>query len=423
MDERYHGPRVVDETGERQVLSELLALAREGARRMLERALEEEVEEFLGRQRYERGGDFRGYRNGYQRPRELALGSWSVQVRAPRVSDIPVGMPKFESRVIRKQRRLTEETQQLFTRLYLEGLSSGDFEPVFRELLGDKAPLSANTILRLKDRWGEEYRGWSQRPLNHARFVYVWADGVYLGAGTEKENSCLLTLLGAREDGVKELLAMQIGFRESKEAWAEVLRNLRDRGLGAPRVFVGDGNLGLWLALRDVFPSSRWQRCLNHRAMNLKDRLPKRLHDPLAHRFHRLYTAPTRAQCETMRDELGSWLREEGCAAAADTLLRDWEDFVTFYDFPVEHWCHLRTTNPIESVFASVRLRTQVVKRVRKRENALYLVWKIAERVRLNWRALNGGPTLMAMVAAGAVFKDGVFQPSPAHTDKEVNAA
>lgn len=423
MTKSYHGPRLVDEAGEKTVVSELLKVAREGARLMLEQALEAEVEEFLGRQRYERGGDFRGYRNGYQRPRELPLGSWSIPVRAPRVSDIPEGMPRFESKVVRKQRRLTEETEQLFTRLYLEGLSSGDFEPVFRELLGDKAPLSANTILRLKESWAEEYRIWSRRPLDHARFVYVWADGIYLGAGTERENSCLLTLLGAREDGVKELLAMEIGFREAKEAWAEVLRDLRERGLGAPRVFVGDGNLGLWAALRDVFPSSRWQRCLNHRAMNLKDRLPKRLHEALAKRFQELYTASTRAQCEAKRDELANWLREQGCAAAADTLFRDWEDFVTFYDFPLEHWRHLRTTNPIESVFASVRLRTNVAKRVRKRENALYLVWKIAERVRLNWRVLNGGPRLTALVAAGAVFKDGVLQPWPAPPNKEVVAA
>ena len=216
---------------------------------------------------------------------------------------------------------------------------------------------------------------------------------------------------------------MQIGFRESKEAWADVLRDLRERGLETPCVFIGDGNLGLWAALRDVFPSSRWQRCWNHRAMNLKDRLPRRLHAPVAGRLYELYTAPTRQQCEVKRDELVDWLHQERCPAAADTLLRDWEDFVTFYEFPVEHWRHLRTTNPIESVFASVRLRTNVVKRVRKRENALYLVWKMAERVRLHWRALNGGPTLMALVAAGAVFQDGVLQPWPGQPEKEVVAA
>lgn len=422
MDESYHVPQVVDEGGERPVPSALEALAREGARRMLERALEAEVDEFLGRQRYERGTDFRGYRNGYQRPRDLALGSWSIEVRAPRVSEVPQGVPMFKSKIVGRQ-RLSQETQHLFTRLYLEGLSSGDFEPVFRGLLGEKAPLSQNTILRLKQGWAEEYRVWSQRPLNHARFVYVWADGIYLGAGLEKENSCMLTLLGAREDGIKELLAIQIGFRESKEAWADVLRDLRERGLEAPRLFVGDGNLGLWAALRDVFPSSRWQRCWNHRAMNLKDRLPKRLHVSIAGKLHDLYSAPTRQQCEAKRDELVSWLRQERQPAAAETLLRDWEDFVTFYEFPLEHWRHLRTTNPIESVFASVRLRTNVAKRARNRDNALYLVWKIVERVRIHWRVLNGGPTLTAAVAAGAVFKDGVLQPWPDQPNKEVVAA
>lgn len=406
---RYHvnevdGPKVVGE-----IVDALDQLAREGARLILERALSAEVDEFLGRERYARGGEFRGYRNGHGRPRTVGIGTWAVPVKAPRVCDVPEEMPAFESAILPKRKRLSLETQKLFCQLYLEGLSSGDFEPVFRQLLGETAPLSANTILRLKEEWEQEYEAWRQRSLELERFVYVWADGIYLGAGLEKENSCLLTIVGARADGTKELLAMEIGYRESKASWGDVLRDLRDRGLRAPLLAIGDGNLGIWGALGEVFPTTRRQRCWNHRLLNLKDKLPKRLHKEVSPSLYELYQAPTRKRCESLRDELAAWLRGEGQAAAADTLGRDWEDFVTFYDFPQEHWLHLRTTNPLESVFAGVRLRTDVAKRARKRENALYLVYKIVKRLSHNWRALNGGPRLMQMVAAGACFTDGIL--------------
>lgn len=406
---RYHvsggeSPKVVGE-----IVDTLDRLAREGARLMLERALSAEVDEFLGRERYGRGGEFRGYRNGHGRPRTVGVGTWAVPVRAPRVSDVPEQTPAFESAILPKRKRLSLETQKLFCQLYLEGLSSGDFEPVFRQLLGETAPLSPNTILRLKDEWEQEYEAWRRRPLDLERFVYAWSDGIYLGAGLEKENSCLLTIVAARADGTKELLAMEIGYRESKASWADVLRDLRDRGLKEPRLWIGDGNLGIWAALGEVFPRAGRQRCWNHRLLNLKDKLPKRLHSVVSPKLYELYQAPTRQRCESLRDELAVWLRQEGQTAAADTLYRDWEDFVTFYDFPEEHWLHIRTTNPLESVFAGVRLRTDVAKRARKRENALYLVYKIVRRLSNNWRGLNGGPRLMQQVAAGAVFKDGAL--------------
>jgi putative transposase len=423
MEESYHAAGLVDPGADDEIGSALEELVREGARLMLERALEAEIDEFLGRERYARGAEFRGYRNGYQRPREIAVGSWSVPVRAPRVADVPEGLPEFESEIVPKKRRLTQETQMLFAELYLEGLSSGDFEPVFRHLLGATAPLSPNTILRLKDRWAEEYGSWRRRRLDHTQFVYVWADGIYLGAGLEKQNSCLLTLLGANSDGTKELLAMEIGYRESKDSWAEVLRALRERGLSQPLVFIGDGNLGLWAALTDVFPEARRQRCWNHRLMNVQDKLPRRLQRIVRSRLYQTYTAPTRQECEASRDELVDWLRGAAQMAAAETVVRDWEDFVTFYDFPREHWFHLRTTNPVESVFASVRLRTNVTKRARNRENALYLVFKIVQRLQRNWRALNGGPHLMQAVSAGVRFTDGQLQPPNPAVGREVEAA
>jgi transposase-like protein len=409
MATRYHagGPDNAKVVGE--IIDVLDQLARDGARLMLERALGAEVDEFLGRERYARGGEFRGYRNGYGRARSVAIGTWSVPVRAPRVSNVPEESPPFASAILPKRKRLSLETQKLFCRLYLEGLSTGDFEPVFRQLLGETAPLSPNTIVRLKEEWETEYEAWRHRSLEQERFVYVWADGIYLGAGLEKQNSCLLTIVGARSDGTKELLAMELGYRESKASWADVLRDLRDRGLRAPLLLIGDGNLGIWGALSEVFPTTRRQRCWNHRLLNIKDKLPRRLHGEVSSKLYELYQAPTRERCEAFRDELAAWLRGEGQLAAADALHRDWDDFISFYDFPQEHWLHIRTTNPLESVFAGVRLRTDVAKRARKRENALYLVYKIVTRLSHNWRGLNGGPSLMQMVAAGAVFKNGIL--------------
>ena len=393
-------------------------LAREGARRMLERALATEVDEFLGRPRYERRLlAEQGYRNGYGRPRPVAIGTWPVEVRAPRIADLPTGAPPFHSAILPRRRMLSPETQRLFARLYLEGLSSGDFEPAFRELLGEHAPLSSSTILRLKEEWGSEYAAWRVRPIK-ARFTYVWADGIYLGVGSEPEHSCLLVIVGAREDGRKELLAMELGYRESTASWIELLRGLRDRGLDAPLLACGDGALGLWAALSEIFPSTRHQRCWNHRVLNVIDKIPKRLWPDVRQRLREVWDAPSRSECELRRDDLARWLHAHGQDDAAETILRDWDDFIAFYDFPAEHWVHIRTSNPIESVFAGVRLRTDVTKRMRRRENALYLVFKVAQRLEHSWRPLNGGVTIMTLLLGGARFVDGVYVPH-----QEVSAA
>ena len=220
-------------------------------------------------------------------------------------------------------------------------------------------------------------------------------------------------IVGARADGHKELLGMSLGYRESTDSWADVLRDLRERGLAAPLLAVGDGGLGLWAALREVYPTTRHQRCWNHRARNVLDKLPKRLWPDARQRLRQVWEAPTQASCEHRRDELAIWLHEHGQDPAAETLYRDWDDFTTFYDFPAEHWLHLRTSNPIESVFAGVRLRTNVAKRARVRENALYLVFKIVERLATRWRTLNGGATVMSLVLAGERFDDGILVRRP----------
>jgi len=402
-------PPTADERPAAIVNQTLEELAREGARRMLERALTTEVDEFLGRQRYERRMlAEHGYRNGYGRPHAVAIGTWPVEVRAPRIRDLPDDEPPFRSSILPRRRMLSAETQRLFARLYLEGLSSGDFEPAFRELLGEYATLSSSTILRLKEEWASEYAAWRVRPLT-ARYAYIWSDGIYLGAGLEPENSCLLVIVGAREDGHKELLAMELGYRESTQSWAGVLRGLKARGLEAPLLACGDGALGLWAALDEVFPSTRHQRCWNHRVLNILDKVPKRLWPDIRRRLREVWSSESRAECELRRDALLRWLEAHGQMSAADTVRRDWESFVTFYDFPAEHWIHLRTSNPVESLFAGVRLRTDVAKRMRRRENALYLVFKIAQRLEHSWRPLNGGLTVMTLLLGGARFVDGVY--------------
>lgn len=418
---RYHAPKpALDATT--VVADTLESIAREGARAMLERMLAEEIDAFLGRGRHVRRGGSGGYRNGHAREREVGIGTWSVPVRAPRVSDLPEGAAPFGSTILHKRRYLSTETQRHFARLYLEGLSSGDFEPAMRELMGEKATLSASTIIRLKAEWAAEYAAFRSRPIT-ARYAYVWADGIYLGAGLEKEHSCLLVVIGAREDGHKELLAMELGYRESTESWAAVLRGLRERGLVAPLLAIGDGALGLWAGLREVFPATGHQRCWNHKAMNVLDRLPKRLQPEARQRITAIWSSSTQAGAEQERDTTVTWLRGLGQADAAATLLRHWEDLVTFYDLPAEHWRHIRTSNVVESVFAGVRLRTDVAKRARVRENALHLVFKIVERLAGSWRQLNGGVTLMTLLLTGARFRDGILVEHPARRQPAVPMA
>ena len=221
----------------------------------------------------------------------------------------------------------------------------------------------------------------------------------------------MLVVLGAREDGAKELLALAVGYRESTESWAEVLRDLRARGLVPPLVAVGDGALGLWAALRAVFPTTRHQRCGNHRVRGVQDKLPKRLQADARRQLRAVAEAPTRADAERLRDTSVAALRAAGQGAAADTVERDWEDFVTCSDFPAEHWVHLRTSTPLESVFAGVRLRTDAAKRLGTRDTALYLVGKLVLRLGERWRLLNGGATLMPLVLDGDRFVDGIRQP------------
>lgn len=347
-----------------------------------------------------------------------------MTVRAPRVRDVPVDVAPegFRSALVPRSQRRTAATQELCAQLSLEGLSRGDVEPVFRALLGEDAPLSSSTMLRLKDAWATESAAWRrQRSLAGQRYASVWLDGISVGCGQEQDTTVLLCVLGGREDGQKEVLALEPGSRESTESWADVCRSLRDRGLAAPLLALGDGCPGAWAALDRVVPQTRHQRCWNHRALNVRDKLPQRLHAAVRQEVRAIWSAPTRVEAEARRDGSVARQRAERPEAAAETLLRDWETSVTLYDVPQEHGLHLRTSNAIASVFAGVRLRTdvgdspwRVAKRVRRRENAVYLVWNVVERLGQHWRALNGGQTVMTLVLAGRRFADGILQPEEA---------
>jgi len=386
----------------------LETIVREGARKMLQSALEKEVDDFLGRHRYQRTDEQRGYRNGHLPKRTIGVGMGAVEVSLPRVSDVPkeVSPDGFQSEIVSSYQRRSRTQARLMVRLYLEGLSSGDFEPIFRALVGETAALSASSIVRLKEEWQQEYETWKKRPLR-GRYVYLFADGLYLKAGGEQDKTAVLVVLGVDEQGHKELLALEEGYRESTVAWAETLRSLKVRGVKeAPLLAIGDGALGLWAALDEVFPTTRHQRCWNHRTLNVLDKLPKRLWPEVRKQLHKLAEAPSRQECERQRDALSARLRAQGQEPAAACLERDWEDFVVFYDFPQEHWVHVRTSNPIESIFAGVRLRTQATKRMRVRENALYLVFKLVTRLSLNWRGINA-PNQLRLLLAGHQFQDG----------------
>jgi len=401
------------ESTPRQEIDETLEqYIRDGARRMLALALEEEVNAFLGRDRYARHLEFRGYRNGYLPKRQITVGLAPVEVRVPRVSNVPerIDPQGFHSQIVRKYQRASDSTRKLFTQLYLEGLATGDFGPVFRELVGETTAVSPSAIVRLKQAWEKEYRDWRKRQLGGQLYLYIWGDGIYLKAGMEKEKTALLCIIGAREDGAKELLAMESGYRESTQSWVEVLQDLRSRGLDAPLLAIGDGGLGLWAGLEEIYPETEHQRCWNHRIMNVQDKLPKRLQAEARSRLREISEAPTQRECEALRDNYVADLIEIKQKPAAETILRDWEDFVTFYHYPQEHWVHLRTSNPLESIFGGVRIRTNAARRIACRENALYLVFKIVKRLSQTWRNLNGVANLMQLLLDGRTFKDGKLE-------------
>ena len=275
-----------------------------------------------------------------------------------------------------------------------------------RGLLGDDAPLSPNTVSRLKEKWNAEWEEWKQRPVAND-VVYLWVDGVYVKAGLEKSKAALLVVLGATSDGRKEILSVVPGHRESTEAWSAVMRDLRARGLNSPRLVVGDGHLGIWAGLRNVFPEADEQRCWNHKILNVLDKVPKKQQTPARMLLRQIPFAETKEEAETIKNKFTTWCEKRQLQDAARILGNDWDRMVAFYGFPKSHWQHIRTSNPIESPFAALRLRTDAAKRYKKVENATAVIWKMLMVVQNNFRRLKS-PALLKDVLAGKIYVNGV---------------
>ena len=396
----------------RDVLTELL---RKGARELLSDAIEEEINDYLR----ERAGlrDEAGrqlvVRNGYLPERNIQTGLGEVAVKKPRVRDRRPAdeRERFESAILPRYLRRTKSVEELLPWLYLKGVSTGDFGEALNALLGpDALGLSATTITRLKSTWEQEYKDWSKRSLAGKRYVYLWADGVYFNVRLEDEanaRQCILVLMGATPEGRKELIAVSDGYRESEQSWRELLLGLRSRGLElAPELAIGDGGLGFWAALRKVYSSAREQRCWVHKTANVLNKMPKSLQPKAKSMLQDIWMAETKADAEKAFDLfLETFVGKYPAATAC--LEKDRDVLLTFYDFPAEHWRHVRTTNPIESTFATVRLRTRKTKGAGSRLASLTMVFKLALTAQKRWRALNGSQ-LIADVIRGVSFVDGV---------------
>jgi putative transposase len=390
-------------------------LAREGARRMIAVALEAEVEDYVSALAAEVGEDGRRLvvRNGRARERGVTVGSGTVAVRAPRVNDKRVDEAtgkrrRFTSRILPAYARRSPKVSEVLPILYLHGLSTGDFQPALRDLLGEDASgLSASSIQRLTETWQAEHAAFCERELRFHRYAYLFVDGVNVAVRLgDDPKVCLLVVIGVREDGVKELLAVQDGYRESEESWSVVLRDLRDRGLNEPKLVSGDGALGAWAALRSVFPGATEQRCWVHKTANVLDALPKRLQPRAKTLLHEMAEAPTKADAGKARERFRAEF-DAKYPKAMVKLDKDWDQLTAFYAFPAEHWRHLRTTNPIESSFATVKLRTKVTKGAGSKQAALAMAYKLLDSAQERWRRINGHE-LVSDVLNGVKFKDGI---------------
>ena len=397
---------------------------------MIAAALRAEADEYLAR--YEDELDEDGHRlvvgNGRARERKVTVGSGTVPVRAPRVNDKRIDEEtgercRYSSRILPAYARRSPKVTEVLPILYLRGLSTGDFKPALEDLLGEDASgLSSSTISRLCKEWEAHHERFRTRHLGFCRYAYLFIDGVHVSVRLgEDPKLCLLVVIGVREDGEKELLAVEDGYRESTESWAEVFRGMKRRGLSSPKLVVGDGALGAWAALRDVFPEAEEQRCWVHKTANVLDALPKRLQPRAKTLLHEMAEAPTRKDAklalEVFREEYGAKYPK-----AVEKLDKDWKPLTAFYDYPAEHWRHLRTTNPIESSFATVKLRTRVTKGAGSKAAALAMAYKLLITAQERWRRFNGHE-LISEVLDGVKFKDGVKVTDDENTTQEEKVA
>ena len=397
------------------VLTDVL---RGGAQQLLAQAVEAEVADWI--ESHKHHVDDNGHRcvvrNGHLPDRTIITGIGAVEVMQPRVHDRrpadaadESGKPiaRFQSKILPPYLRKTKSMEELIPWLYLKGVSTGDFTEALQALLGSNAAgLSATTITRLISTWQDDYQSWSQRSLEGKQYVYVWADGVHFNIRLEEDRQCILVLMGATAEGRKELIAAVDGYRESEQSWRELLLDCKQRGLTVdPKLATGDGALGFWKALPQVFPTTRSQRCWVHKMANVLDKLPKRVQPNAKDALHQIWMAATRSDASMAFDTFIE-MYESKYPKAVECLKKDRDALLAFYDFPAQHWVHVRTTNPIESMFATVRLRHRRTKGSGSRKACLAMVFKLMECASKRWRALNG-TALMPEVIAGVVFVDG----------------
>ncbi len=396
-------------------------LVREGARRMLAQALQAEVDDYIARFVHERDENGRRLvvRNGSHQPRTVLTSAGAVDVVAPRVNDRRTDpdtgeRTRFASAILPPWCRKTPKIAEVLPLLYLHGLSSGDFVPALGQFLGSTAGLSAPVITKLTETWKAEQRSFSERDLSQADYVYLWADGIHVNIRLEEHKLCLLVMIGVRADGRKELVALTDGYRESAESWADLLRDCARRGMRAPVLAMGDGALGFWGALREVFPSTREQRCWFHKIANVLGALPKSAHPGAKKALAEIWNAEDKQHA---LDAVSSFKTAYGAkfGKAVAKITDDLERLLAFYDYPAEHWIHLRTTNPIESTFATVRHRTKVTRGPGSRTAGLAMAFKLIEAAQERWRAVNA-PHLVALVRAGALFVNGKLVERPDET-------
>lgn len=393
-------------------------VVRNGARKMLQTALEEEVQEFLDNhsQRRDENGKRLVVRNGHMPERKITTGAGNLEIRQPRVRDNSPDKEQrvsFSSAILPPYLRRSKSIEEFIPWLYLKGISTGDFSEALQTLLGEQAKgLSPNVIVRLKEQWSAEYEEWSRRDLSDKHYVYVWADGIYVNVrleDPENKKQCMLVLMGATADGRKELIAVMDGYRESEQSWYELLISLKHRGLNlAPLLATGDGALGFWAALRKVFPETAEQRCWVHKTANVLNKMPKSVQPRAKKDLHEIWMAETRDQANKAFDAFLEKYQAK-YPGACECLQKDREVLLAFYDFPAEHWLHLRTSNPIESTFATIRLRHRRTKGSGSRRTSLAMMFKLAQAAEKKWRRLNGVEKLTTLLEGGK-FVDGVLQ-------------
>jgi putative transposase len=416
---------VTDESTRGEPASTLDEICREGARRMLAAALEAEADAYIAELvgELDESGRRLVTRNGHARPRTITTGSGPIEIRAPRVNDRRVDpdtgeKAKFKSSIVPPWCRKSPKVAEVLPLLYLHGLSTGDFAPALTEFFGSSAGLSPSVVTRLTTQWQAEHRAFMDRDLSERDYVYCWVDGVHFNVRLEQDRLCCLVIVGVRLDGTKELVALADGYRESTDSWADLLRDLRRRGMRAPMIAVGDGALGFWAALRDVWPETREQRDWVHKVANVLDALPKSVQPTAKKMLSEIRDAEDRDHAVIAAKRFDAEFRAKW-PKAADKIRDDLDRLLTFYDFPAEHWLHLKTSNPIESTFSTVRLRTKVTKGPGSRAAGLAMAFKLIESAQDRWRAVNG-PHLVALVRAGAIFRKGVLVENP--TEDQVAA-